>query len=370
MQKENKLCALLIATLPPPYHGVSIYNSYLLTSKIKDVFRIVHLDISDHRSLDNLGKFDCVNLYLGIKNIFQLVIMLLRESPRLVYLSIAQNKAFLRDGAFIIITSLLSKAKIIVHNHGIFKQFYDSSGIWMKKFIDFSLRKVDVFIILGESLRYTVQRWSKSIEVLPNGIEFSVDINKKVWQKSPVVISFMSNFFRKKGIIDFLKAAKIVLESGTSNVKFQCAGSWWKREQGLKREMLRFVKDNGLESMIEFKGAIFGREKEEFLLNTDIFAFPTHYDVFGLVLLEAMAAGCAIVATRVGAIPEIIIEGKTGLLVEPQNPMQLAEAILYLIKHPQERRNIAEAGRTRYEKEFRIEANIEGLIRIFRKAIS
>ena len=53
---------------PPPYHGVTIFNEKMLNSKLCNVFDISHLDISDHRGLDNLGKFDLTNVFLAIES--------------------------------------------------------------------------------------------------------------------------------------------------------------------------------------------------------------------------------------------------------------------------------------------------------------
>lgn len=359
---------LIVGALPPPYHGVTIFNQNLLNSKIKELFEIIHLDTSDRRNLDNLGRFDLTNIYLALKNIFQLIILLLSQKPKIVYLSVAQNKAFLRDGLFIIVARLFSQSKIVVHSHGIFKDFYNSTNFFMKSYIDFTLRYVDTFIVLGTCLKYTVKRWAKDddIEIVPNGIDFDCDINGKFKPKPILTVSYMSNLFKKKGIIDFLEAAKMVIDK-FSNVNFKIAGSWWRQEPEVKDYALSFIQDDKLNGKIEFSGFITGEEKKRFLLNTDIFVFPTHYDTFGIVILEAMAAGCAVVATKVGAIPEIVVDGETGILVEKQNPQALAKAIIYLIENPDIREKMALAGRRRYEKFYTLDKNIEGMIGVFKK---
>lgn len=200
MKKKKKI--LFLGSLPPPYHGVTVYNYNLLNSKIKKSFNIIHLDTSDKRNLDNLGKFDFTNLYLGLRNILQLVVLLLREKPKIIYLSIAQNKAYLRDGLFIVFAKLFSKAEVVVHTHGIFKDFYDSSSIFMKAFINWTMKTADRFIVLGNSLKYTVERWTKNIEVVPNGIDFYPDLSQKFNNRERIVISYMSSFLKSKGIMD------------------------------------------------------------------------------------------------------------------------------------------------------------------------
>lgn len=88
-----------------------------------------------------------------------------------------------------------------------------------------------------------------------------------------------------------------------------------------------------LDNYVFMTGFIPEREIPSFFLDSDIFCFHSIYETFGLVLLQAMAAGKPIVTVRSTAIPELIDDGKTGLLVDPLNPKAMAEAIGYLIKN-------------------------------------
>jgi glycosyltransferase involved in cell wall biosynthesis len=76
------------------------------------------------------------------------------------------------------------------------------------------------------------------------------------------------------------------------------------------------------------------------------------------VILEAMAAGKAVVAAAVGAVPELVQEGRTGLLVPPEDADALARAIRLLLKDPELRRRLGANGRARVETEFSLEKMI------------
>ena len=109
MQQKYKV--LLIGSFPPPYHGSNICFYNLLSSKIKEEFEVYHLDTSDHRNLDNLNKLDFINVYIALKNIFELIWMLLKVKPSLVYIPPAANfLPYLRDGLFILCAAYFSKA--------------------------------------------------------------------------------------------------------------------------------------------------------------------------------------------------------------------------------------------------------------------
>jgi glycosyltransferase involved in cell wall biosynthesis len=88
-----------------------------------------------------------------------------------------------------------------------------------------------------------------------------------------------------------------------------------------------------------------------------------------LVILEAMAAGCPVISTRVGAIPEVVVDGVTGILVEKQNPQQLADAIMRLVDDPALRQRMGEAGRKRFEEHYTFERCAERLIKVFHQVL-
>ncbi len=357
---------LLIGTLPPPFHGVTIYNKILLNSKISDFFNVNHLDISDHRNLDNLGKIDIINIFLSFKNFFSLLKLLLRYKPDLVYFPISQNIAFLRDGIFIIIIKFFSKSKIIVHLHGsYFKDCYNKSNFIFKKFIDYTLPKVDSAIVYSHSLKYIISKWVNNIEFVPIGTTFKPDISNRNNRK--IIAGYIGSLARSKGIEDLVRAANIVLKK-YKNIKFKIAGSWRKQEEEIKNEILYFINENKINNDIELLGFIPDDNKEKFLMGTDIFVFPSWNEGQPLAILEAMAAGCPVIAIKdIGVIPETVINGETGILVEKQKPEEIAKAIAYLIENTDIRKKMGLAARKRFEENYTIDKNIDNMIKVFKK---
>ena len=84
----------------------------------------------------------------------------------------------------------------------------------------------------------------------------------------------------------------------------------------------------------------------------DVFAMPSIWEGFGLVLLEAMAAGRPIVASRVATIPEVVVDGQTGILVPAGDPLALADGLAALADQPALARQYGEAGRERLRRQF------------------
>lgn len=101
----------------------------------------------------------------------------------------------------------------------------------------------------------------------------------------------------------------------------------------------------------------------------DLFVLPSRWEGFGLVLLEAMAAGRAIVASRVSAIPEVVAEGETALLVPPDDPGALAAAIVALLDDPARRQAMGAAGRARVRQEFAPDRLVRATLDLYRTVL-
>ena len=100
------------------------------------------------------------------------------------------------------------------------------------------------------------------------------------------------------------------------------------------------------------------RDVRPWLAALDVFVLSSDWEGMSNALLEAMAAGLPVVATRVGGNPEVVVDGVTGLLVPPSDPDALAEAIVRLLRDPALRRRMGRAGRRRVEEHFNIEETV------------
>jgi len=101
----------------------------------------------------------------------------------------------------------------------------------------------------------------------------------------------------------------------------------------------------------------------------DVFAMPSIWEGFGLVLLEAMAAGRPIVASRVATIPEVVLDGQTGLLVPAGDPLALAEALAQLANQPALAARMGEAGRERVRHQFSLEKMVGDTELLYRELV-
>ncbi|MEK7639574.1 MAG: glycosyltransferase family 4 protein [Patescibacteria group bacterium] len=124
-------------------------------------------------------------------------------------------------------------------------------------------------------------------------------------------------------------------------------------EGPLRVELEAMTKQLGLEKIVNFVGAQSRRRIPGWFRQADIFVLPSRVEGFPIVILEAMAAGRAIVATATEGVPEIIQDGQNGRLVPTDDPAALADAILSLLRYPHERQRFAVAARSTISKRYR-----------------
>ncbi|HUK05297.1 MAG TPA: glycosyltransferase [Burkholderiales bacterium] len=180
----------------------------------------------------------------------------------------------------------------------------------------------------------------------------------------PVVILSVGRLVEKKGT-DVLLEALARLPAGLHWRLVHVGGG------PLRAKLERRARELGIDARISWRGA---RTQTELLAEyraADLFALASRVardgDRDGLpnVLVEAQSQGLACVATRVSGIPELVEDGATGVLVEPEAPQPLAQALERLLREPARRRSLGAAGRRRVLEKFELRASIAGLARRF-----
>lgn len=190
--------------------------------------------------------------------------------------------------------------------------------------------------------------------VIPNGVdveEFSPIIDGRRVRKElnlnddPMVL-YVGRLYMNKGLNYLLLAAKKVLRD-IPNAKFVLVG-----KGPLEEELRRVANRLDIEKSIVFTGYTPDGKLPQYYAACDVFVLPSVYEGQGIVLLEAMASGKAIVSTKTGGIPETVIDGETGILVKIGDIIELSEAIEKLLKNPELRHTLGLNSRKRIEKEY------------------
>ena len=125
----------------------------------------------------------------------------------------------------------------------------------------------------------------------------------------------------------------------------------------------------GVADRAMFHGYRSQAQLREQLARTDAFVMSSFAEGVPVVLMEAMAAGVPVVATRIGGIPELVEHGECGLLVPPGDPAALADALAVLLESDELRARFAAAGRAKVEREFNLRHEVARLIEIMTQAL-
>jgi glycosyltransferase involved in cell wall biosynthesis len=122
----------------------------------------------------------------------------------------------------------------------------------------------------------------------------------------------------------------------------------------------------GLEQAVFLPGRL---ETRDWLERADVFVHTSRWEGFGIVLLEAMLARLPVAATRVSAVPEVVADGETGVLVEPGDEQAVAAALTGLLDDPARARALGEAGEARARREFSVARMTERTMAVYREAL-
>jgi len=365
---------IIVGPVPPPYHGVSVFTRILLESSLKEHYDIIHLNTTDKREKPNFGRMDFRNVYLGIKNLFQLLVYIIEFNPVLIYIPISQNiMGFFRDGLFIILAGIFRK-KVVIHLHGgIFDRFYRKSPLPFKWFIRFAFKFVNRAIVLCSDFLDIFYPYfsSDKVVVVSNGIEdvFKGNyINREFIRKKDWNVLYLSTLSLDKGIMDLIESIPLVI-SRYKSVKFLIAGPWRRRNE--KDIVCNFVKTRGLEKYVTFLGLVQKEEKYKLLRDGDIFVFPTRlFEGQPLAVVEAFMAGLPVISTDSGCLHSMIVNGVNGLKIPFSSPEDIANAIIYLIQHPEVSRKMSRENRKKFVETYTLEHTIHGINNVFRDVIA
>jgi len=179
----------------------------------------------------------------------------------------------------------------------------------------------------------------------------------------------LSNLFEAKGFGELLEAAAwLTVHDHGTHFSFHLAGAW--ESDSVQQKWLAYIDQRGLRNQIEFLGVVDGAEKFRFLLNSDVFVFPSYqYEGQPLCIIEALAAGLPVIATARGCIPEMVWDGINGFIISEKDPVIIANKLRLLARNPELRVRMGYASRCIYEENYTAQVFIKGLKGVFQQVL-
>jgi len=176
-----------------------------------------------------------------------------------------------------------------------------------------------------------------------------------------VVVGTLGRLVDSKGV-DILLAAVATLSKNRPTLRCVVVG-----DGPAETRLKEAAAELGIGHSVVFAG--FVEDPYSWLAALDVFALPTLLESFGLAALEAMAAGVPVVASRTGGVPEVVTDGRTGLLVKPGDSAELASAIATMLDDPTAARRLTVAAREAARTEFSIAAMAEATAAVYDAAL-
>ena len=222
---------------------------------------------------------------------------------------------------------------------------------WIEKNgVEYADRVIAVSAEMKEDIVKTYQIPSEKVEVVHNGVDldqYHPVRNRDYLDEQGIdhpYLLFVGRISRQKGILQLLKA----MEQLDRVYLVLCAGSpdTPELEREVREEVNRNPRIKWIKQMIPKDKVI------QLYSHAAAFVCPSIYEPFGIINLEAMACKAPVIASRVGGIKEVVVDGETGFLVAPDDPNELADRIKFALDNPELMAKFKENGRQRVEQYF------------------
>lgn len=329
-------------------------NGPLVSKLNTEGIRVIHLPLFGR---DISWYKDFLSLLFIIKTIW-------KERPQVFHINSAKM-----GGAGIFSGRLCGVSNIIFTAHGF--AFNESRPIWQKVLIKFFSWLTIVFshktICVSEAIKKSFENWpfvKNKMVLIRNGTEKNeyktkTEARKFLFPDAPkdvIWIGTISELHHIKGLSYAIRALRSVLHQ--HKVIFVVMG------EGEERKTLEeLIKNEGLENNVKLVG--FVENAPKYLKAFDIFTLTSLSEALPLALLEAGSAELPVVGTNVGGIPEIITDGKSGIVIQPKDIINLTKALNFLIENKKERETLAKNLREQVESNFSKEQMVKKTIEVY-----
>lgn len=322
----------------------------------EEIYLLTPNDASGYISTSEGSFLKNVDLAFGkshLQNIIKLRKAIQQIKPEVIHVP-----SVVPDGFYAVIAALFRNIPIVITSHGIdiVKMKEINYGYRLNPIyaiiIKAVLRRCDKHVVISDSMipfaieaGSSMDRLCKIHDIAPPAKEdVSVQAIEKARKKyntgNSKIILTLSGMRPIKGLEYLIKAMPLVLEKNPdTRLLMTCRGEY---EVYIRNLVLKM----GVADNVDFIGFIEGAEKDALTSICDVFCMPSLYESFGIATLEAMRYGTAVVASDTGGIPEIIENGKNGLLCKPKDHVQLAESINALLEDKELNRQIGAAGKS------------------------
>lgn len=345
--------ALWASTSLQTHGGIATYVRNMRQTKVWEEWNVRH--IATHRDGSPLSRI--MQFAKGLSGFFfQLTI----RRPTVVHIHTSSYGSFARKSILTWISAAF-RVPVVLHVHGSeFQKFYDNSHPLGKQVIRRTLLQARAVIALGDTwaLRLKQMEPKARVIVLPNAIRLEAPVDHT---NRPIQVAFLGEVCLRKGTFMLIEAwARIQeLDLDSAPARLVIAGN------GEVDRAKRMVDNLGLRDSVEVRGWVAPEQAQSMLSETQILVLPSMNEGQPMAILEAMARGVCVVASRSGGIPDMLDE-TSGVLLDPLNVETLTGALTRALNDHDQRQRFGTSARLRIQREFDIDLTSSRLADIYR----
>lgn len=343
-----KIPILIIGTDIKSKGGISQLQKVLVENWENDKYSIKHL--ATHK--DGSGAYKAL---IFIKSTIEFLVLLATYRPKLLHIHFSVNASLIRKSFFVLIGKLFN-LKIVLHAHtGVFEPYLQNQNHLTQKLIISVLNLSDCIISLSNKEIPTYQKYFKHPKI--TFVENPITLQGKSAHMDKAQIISVGRLTKEKGTYDLINAATRVFHK-KSDARFLLVGA------GDLQTIEQIFTEKSINTI-----TLTGWQPPDIILNylldSSIFALPSYHEGMPMAILEAMSVGLPVISTDVNGIPDLVMDGETGILIKPGDIDALENAIMKLLNEPETRQSMGEKGKARVENLFSTDVVINKLCQIY-----
>lgn len=379
MHRPRLLC---IGPLPPVTHGQSeAFDIFIGSVNSREAFDIsvINLNFVNKHFVEKIFALSWKYLLFRIS--------LLMRKPNAVYISFGRGKrSFQRDRLFLKVI-LRNNIPVVAHYHGgdmpiLLDQLQQQNQNRILNEVKNIFQKIERVIVLSNNLTGDFHGFVtlEKIRVIPNCFRippgFHLPQVEAMSEKKGkgIEILFLSNVTPEKGFFEVLSSIRILKNRGY-DVRLTFIGSFINdaehTAQELKKKTIRIIEEYKITDLVAIKGPLYGRQKWNEYIEADIFVLPTYYKTEGLPMsiIEAMAAGCAVITTPYRGIVDLLSDRIEGLFVQQRDADDLADKIESLCGDSLKLNTMKKAAQKKALREFTEDKYVTSIIEVIKEVV-
>jgi glycosyltransferase involved in cell wall biosynthesis len=330
----NSRQIVMLGTHPATRGGVAAVVNVYRAAGLFEQRRILY--IPTHRDGARWEK-----LLIMVQGWFRFMGLLLSGKVALVHVHVSFRASFWRKLFFIVPATLVGRPLLLHLHSGGFSRFYEEEcGMVGKLAVQWAFGRASKVVVLSRGWGDWVRTVCAEQEprVLHNPVVLPAAGNLAQRRGGPGHILFLGRMSATKGIFDLLAAVAKVRASGIEATLSVCG-------DGDAEAVRAAAAQLGIAQAVQLVGWVEGRAKEIEFSRATVFCLPSYHEGMPMSILEAMSAGLPVVSTRVGGIPEVITDGKEGLLVQSGDIDGLSDKLREIMTNPRLADQMGSAGR-------------------------